>query len=581
MNAELLLAHYDRISDAPDAVARLRKFVLDLAVRGKLVEQNASDESASELITQIGAKATKLSKEGRIRNREAMTMLEEAEEPFGVPASWAWVRFGSIADFSAGRTPPRHDLSFWNTGDYPWASIADMTDGGLVVATRETVSEKAKSNIFGSDPAPIGTMIMSFKLTIGKMSRLGVPAFHNEAIISIHPHLPALESFLFKVLPQFARKGDTKDAIKGATLNRDSIANICIPLPPLAEQHRIVAKVDELMALCDRLEATQREQETRREQLTASALHHLSNSDDAEELRTHAQFFIGHLPRLTKRPDQIKQLRQTILSLAVRGKLVHQSSDDKPASELLKCISVERAKLVKAGVIKAHKEIETFQPRSLAFDLPSKWKAASLGQIAFSFKYGTSVKCSYEVDGEPVLRIPNIDNGKINTDDLKFGPLSKREADDLRLCLGDILMVRSNGSLELVGRPAIVEPASVGYCYAGYLVRVRTSVDHIDTRYLLLALNSPHTRLQIEVPIRSAVGLKNVNTTELSSLLIPLPPLTEQHRIVAKVDELMALCDKLEASLSTAQIETSRLLESVLHNALSDSALSQSSQPLA
>jgi hypothetical protein len=167
------------------------------------------------------------------------------DRPHELPATWRWVRFGNIVDFSAGRTPSRNDTSFWNTGDFAWISIADMEDGKTVAATKETVSSKARANVFKCEPEAPGTMIMSFKLTIGKIARLGIAAFHNEAIISIRPHLDKLDPFLFKVLPDFARGGDTKGAIKGATLNRASISNISIPLPPLAEQHRIVAKIDE------------------------------------------------------------------------------------------------------------------------------------------------------------------------------------------------------------------------------------------------------------------------------------------------------------------------------------------------
>lgn len=183
------------------------------------------------------------------------------------------MRFGEIADFSAGKTPSRHDSSFWNTGDYPWVSIADMKNGGDVITTKETISEKAKKQVFSSEPAHIGTLIMSFKLTIGKISRLGVPAFHNEAIISIYPHLPELDAYLFKVLPQFSRQGDTKGAIKGATLNRDSLANIFLPLPPIDEQQRIVSKVDELMALCDHLENELTITKTDRRCLLEAVLH--------------------------------------------------------------------------------------------------------------------------------------------------------------------------------------------------------------------------------------------------------------------------------------------------------------------
>ncbi len=170
--------------------------------------------------------------------------------------------------------------------------------------------------------------------------------------------------------------------------------------------------------------------------------------------------------------------------------------------------------------------------------------------------------------GEPVLLILNLDNGRINRQDLKFGPLSKRDADDLRPRLGDVLMVRSNGSLDLVGRPAVVEPESDGYCYAGYLVRVRTSVAHLDTRYLLLALNSTHVRNQIERPIRTTVGLKNVNATELSALAVPIAPLAEQHRIVATGDRLMALCERLESQLTTGRTESRRSLDAVLNEVL-------------
>jgi type I restriction enzyme, S subunit len=138
----------------------------------------------------------------------------------------------------------------------------------------------------------------------------------------------------------------------------------------------------------------------------------------------------------------------------------------------------------------------------------------------------------------------------------------------LKLQLGDILVVRSNGSLSLVGRPALVESHAVGYCYAGYLVRVRTNASLLDTRYVTLALGATHVRDQIERPIRTAVGLKNVNATELSRLLVPIPPLAEQHRIVAKVEELTEVCDRLESQIIAAQDAGRRVLEAVLHEAL-------------
>ena len=251
-NSRFAVDALPQLTARADQVKRLRQTILNLAVRGKLVEQDPADEPASELLKQIAAEKAKRGKAGLVRKQKPILPVEAT--PFAVPLTWGWAYLANIADFSAGRTPPRNDTSYWNNGDFAWVSIADMKDGETVQATKETVSEKARFNVFKSEPETPGTMIMSFKLTIGKIARLGIPAFHNEAIISIRPYLNELDEYLFKVLPDLARSGDTKGAIKGATLNRESLSKIMFPLPPLAEQHRIVAKVDELMTLCDRLE---------------------------------------------------------------------------------------------------------------------------------------------------------------------------------------------------------------------------------------------------------------------------------------------------------------------------------------
>ena len=269
MSPERLLEYFERISEAPDAIPRLRRFILDLAVRGKLVEQNPEDEPARCLLDSI---------------RKADSAESNSPYPFEIPPTWVWTTFGDLADFSAGRTPSRNDTRFWNTGDYPWVSIADMEDGGLITATKETVSDIARGIVFKTDPPAAGTLLMSFKLTIGKVSRLGVPAYHNEAIISVHPRIDDMDAYFFTFLGLFAQSGRTKGAIKGATLNRKSLSAVPIPLPPLAEQHRIVAKVDELMALCDELEAQLTSAATTRARLLEATLHEALNGtgDTAE-----------------------------------------------------------------------------------------------------------------------------------------------------------------------------------------------------------------------------------------------------------------------------------------------------------
>jgi type I restriction enzyme S subunit len=568
MNPTQLLEHFDRISEAPDAIPRLRRFILDLAVRGKLVEQDPNDEPASELIKRIEAKKASLVKIGKIRKQELMLSVEIEDQPFELPNKWQWVRFGWIADFSGGRTPSRHDSSFWNTGDYPWVSIADMKDGDDIIATKETVSEKAKQQVFNSEPVPVGTLIMSFKLTIGKISRLAVPAFHNEAIISIHPLLQAMDTYLFKVLPQFSRQGDTKDAMKGATLNRDSIANIFVPLPPIAEQHRIVAKVDELMALCDQLEAAKSEREQSRDRLVAASLQRLNQpADDAETFRDDARFTFNHLPRITTRPAHIKQLRQTILNLAVRGKLVAQCSEDGTADSVIEAAKHAKEKILEEWNFRQSKSMPLIRSDELSFDIPKTWRWERIGNIA-AVKGGKrlpkGVPFSKERTPYIYIRVTDMKNQTVAIDDLKYID------DNLHRQLSRYIIEKMDIYVVIVGatigKTGIIPPE----LHRMHLTEnaAKLMFREVYQKYLLTILQSDFVQSQF-VEKTNQQAQPKLALERIESTLVPIPPLAEQHRIAAKVDELMALCDQLETQLTATEADSRRLLEAVLHETLS------------
>ena len=569
MNADRLLAYYERIANAPDAVPRLRRFILDLAVRGKLVEQVPNDEPAAELLKRIAKEKARMVKAGEVRDKPSLLGVAAEDKPFDVPESWRWVRFANIVDFSAGRTPSRNDLSFWNSGDHAWVSIADMDDGQVLTATKETVSDKARELVFRSEPKPPGMIIMSFKLTIGTIARLGIPAFHNEAIIAIKPHLADLDAYLFKILPEFARQGDTKGAIKGATLNRDSISNILFPLPPLAEQHRIVAKVNELMALCERLEKALAEREATRDRLSASSLARLDAPDaDPTVFRNHAAFALENLTPVTTRRDQIKTLRQTILNLAVRGKLVVQEPKDEPASELLKRIEVQRNVLVVRKILRREKPLAAIEAGEIPFRVPSGWKWSRIGDVVLFTQYGTSTKSFPSEQGVPVLTMGNIQAGLVTCRNEKRIPATAEELPALYLKQFDLLYNRTN-SAELVGKTGIYLGEDDCRTFASYLIRMRISREHFSPYFLNVAMNTPEFReTQIMPLIKKQTGQANVSGTALKNMLVPVPPLAEQHRIVAKVDELVALCDRLETSISTAEDTRCRLLGALLIKAL-------------
>ena len=243
---------------------QLKKSILQEAIQGKLIPQIADEGTAQELLEQIRQEKLQLVKEGKLK-KSALTdsvifkgddnkYYEQVgngnvniteEIPFDLPDSWAWVRFGQYVRMSIGKTPPRGETKYWTNGKYPWVSISDMSDYGMVITTKESVSEYAKS-LFG-EISPVGTLIMSFKLTVGRTSLLNTSAYHNEAIISIYPFVDKncqARNYLFHILPIISNLGDSKDAIKGKTLNSKSLNNLLLPLPPLDEQGRIVAMIE-------------------------------------------------------------------------------------------------------------------------------------------------------------------------------------------------------------------------------------------------------------------------------------------------------------------------------------------------
>ena len=244
--------------------AIIKKSILQEAIQGKLVPQIAEEGTAQELLEQIQQEKSQLIKEGKLKKsalsdsviykgddnkyyeqvgNENIDITEEI--PFDLPDNWTWVRFGQYIRMSIGKTPPRGETKYWTNGKYPWVSISDMSDYGLVTTTKESVSENAKS-LFG-EISPAGTLIMSFKLTVGRTSLLNTSAYHNEAIISIYPFVDKIyqaRNYLFHILPIISNLGDTKDAIKGKTLNSKSLNNLLLPLPPLNEQGRIVAMIE-------------------------------------------------------------------------------------------------------------------------------------------------------------------------------------------------------------------------------------------------------------------------------------------------------------------------------------------------
>ncbi len=348
MNADRLLALYEKVAEAPDAVPRLRRFVLDLAVRGKLVAQVPTDEPASDLLKRIAAEKARLVKAGEIKKPKEAQSTDPDNAPFDLPRSWRWVRLTDILTKLTDGT--HHSPPNGPEGEFLYITAKNIKDDGVKLDNVTYVSRKIHAEICARcNPEPGDILYIKDGATTGivTVNDLDQPfsMLSSVALLKLPPSLFNQLVVVFLRSPFFYEQ--MRSFMKGAAITRVTLKRMgpaLLPLPPLAEQRRIVAKVEELMALLDRLEAARTAREATRDRLTAASLARLTAPDaDPAEFPTHARSALATLPALTTRPDQIKPLRRTILNLAVQGKLVEQDPTEEPAPDLLKRISKDIA----------------------------------------------------------------------------------------------------------------------------------------------------------------------------------------------------------------------------------------------
>lgn len=466
----------------------LKKALLQAAIQGKLTEQLPEDGDARDLLQEIQKEKTRLIKEGKIKKEKPLPEITEDEIPFDIPENWVWVRLGDYLDFTIGKTPSRGESSYWGR-DIPWVSISDMNDQPEIHITKEKISNKALNKVFKGRIVPKGTLLMSFKLTIGRMSFLGIDALHNEAIISINPIIrnPIVDKFLFKVLPFFAQAGETKGAIKGETLNSSSIRRLLFPLAPLSEQDRILKKLDSLLLEIEALKAEE------------------SKLDNLEKT------FPG-------------KIRASILQAAIQGKLTEQLTEDGDARDLLKEIQKEKARLIKEGKIKKEKPLPEITEDEITFDIPENWAWCRLGTLV-SIKTG-SKDANW---GSPAgtYRFFTCAKETILSETFSFE--------------GKSIVMPGNGAN--VGESWLIDEKFEAYQRTYVL---QGTSDDVYLEYVRTVLSSDWKKRYSGGVYGSAIPY--IRLGELTDYIFPLPPLSEQKRIVKKLDELLPLCNSLETT---------------------------------
>ena len=565
-----LVQHFDLIAQAPGGVARLRELILTLAVQGKLVPQDPSDEPASVLLQMIRTEKDWLIAEGKIKRDKPLAEIEDEEKPFELPQGWEWVRLGTLLDrisngYSGGqsKSPTNFPLTRIETIS---KSTVDFSRVGYCTDIQEPDIQKYRLKV--------GDILLSH---INSDLHLGKTALYTEDRLLIHgTNLLLLRSsahvdsgFINLLINQLRLTGFfltiAQHAIGQASINQSKITSILVALPPLAEQSRIVTRVEELMQLCDALEASGQLEAQQHAQLVCTLLATLTQSETPEALADNWQRIATHFDLLLDRPEAVDVLEQTILQLAVRGLLVPQDPSDEPASVLLQKIRTEKDHLIAQGKIKRDKPLAEIADEEKPFELPHGWVWCPLGEaidIIRGITFPASEKTKEPAPGRiACLRTANVQS-EIEWGDLLFVDRSFMARAEQVVQPGDIVMSMAN-SRELVGKVALVhEIPHPEATFGGFLGVLRPWLS--NPQYAMAFLRTRHARDTLIDSSSQTTNIANISLTKLRPLAFPLPPLAEQSRIVTRVEELRALCADLREKIKEQQSKASNLAEALI-----------------
>lgn len=552
MTPESFAEHFHIFADAPNGVQKLREMILQLAVRGKLVPQHTGDEPASVLLKRIRIEEKKLVKESKIKSSKTLSAITPDEAPYRLPDGWEWVRLVEVTDvLDHMRQPVSKKERETRIAGKPSEDLFPYYGATQQAGWIDDYIFDEELVLLGEDGAPF--------LEPGRPKAYIIS---GKSWVNNHAHVLRGRGILNSYLAVCLNTTDYRSLVTGTTrlkLNRSKMLSIGIPLAPLAEQKRITAKVDQLMALCDELEVRKSTCGEERITLNGACLNALTSSD-ADTARNGWGRISNNFELLYDSPETVSTLRQSILQLAVMGRLVPQNPNDEPASALLKKIKMEREKLIKQGKIKKPKPLSPIKPNEVPYELPRAWEWVRLGALSSRIHYGYTAPGIAAKRGVRLLRITDIQNDRVNWDTVPTCRIEEGRIRDYGLCNGDVLIARTGGT---IGKSYLVNGLAVRAVFASYLIRVVPSKG-LYPAYLKHFLGSELYWRQLHGS-SMGTGQPNVNGTALRFLLVPLPPIAEQKRIVDKANQLMALCDELEARLARSRSTAESLLATVVH----------------
>jgi type I restriction enzyme S subunit len=556
MTLKTFFEKFDLFADAPNAVEQMRELVLQLAVTGKLDTQNERDEPASILLETTETERANLVAAKRIRSRPTAP-IELDEQPYELPSSWAWTRLSNVG-YELGQKVPNKSFTY--------------IDVGGIDADKGRISDRVEKLEPGNAPSRArklvarGTVIYStvrpYLLNIAIVDQ----DFDPEPIAStafgiLHPFSGINNRYLFYWLRSAPFTEYVQAGMKGMAypaINDEKFYSGPIPLPPLAEQKRIVAKVDELMVLCDRLEAQQQERQTRHAALARASLARFADAPTPANLH-----FLFHKSYTIPPAD----LRKSILTLAVQGKLVPQDPNDEEPEVALLELHRARTRQAKAGKLRAAKvPANTFLEEPIPF-IPDSWRTVSFDHVAVAHNnalkagpFGSALKKEFYVEkGYKIYGQEQVIAGDPFIGDYYIDKKKFSELESCAVSTGDILISLVGTIGKILVMPDGIEPGIIN----PRVIKLSLDASLVYPIFIKVLIGSPYAVDFFEE--NSHGGTMNIlNLSILRALPLPLPPLAEQRRIVAKVEQLMALVDELETQLAASRATAKNLLEALV-----------------
>ncbi|EFH5191346.1 restriction endonuclease subunit S [Escherichia coli] len=525
-------------------IKKLRELILELAVRGKLVTQDPNDEPASELLKRIAAEKAELVKQGKIKKQKPQPEISEDEKPFELPEGWEWTRLGDIVKVSSGDglTSSQMEVS----GDIP------VYGGNGINGYHDSFNVSKRTLVIGR----VGFYCGSIHVTPSR-------AWVTDNAFKTEFSEENLYLDFLRVLLTITNLKENENATAQPVISGKKIYPIVVAIPPYQEQRSIVKKVEELMFLCEQLEQQSLTSLDAHQQLVETLLSTLTDSQNTEELAENWARISQYFDTLFTTEASIDALKQTILQLAVMGKLVPQDPNDEPAYELLKRIEQEKAQLVKEGKIKKQKPLPPVNDEEKPFELPEGWEWCKLQNITSKITDGDHKTPPRITNGYKLLSAKNVRDGYIDYDNCDYiseeDYLKSRER-----CLpeiGDLLIVSVGGT---IGRSSLIKE-SANFALVRSVAIIKPLL--FNSNYLKFSMDSFLLQKIINETKRGGAQ-PCLYLSEISNFLFPMPPEKEQKRIVSKIEHLSSICDRLKSRLQSVQQTQLNLAD-----ALTDAAL--------